>query len=873
VYTTQHINEVRFTVSDSFVASEFDMIRSADPDKKGLIECAVIPLQGGVIFPHVVTPVTVGAGSGLEAAQHAISRQQTAIALTRKNPDAQTPTIDDLFSIGTEIALGHLIPFPEHRKTVLTQGRRRVEVVSVTQTEPFLKVKARVLKEEMVEDDETQLLAQTVMNLFQSVVDMNEMIAEDVLDYALTIDDPSWLSDFVSSALTLNLEDRQRLLETLNVNTRLRDVAKLLRREMSMLELRDEIDGQIQQEMNRTQREIYLREQMRVIQSELGEDDIFQQEINDVRQQVENAGLPKDILDRAMKELSRMAMMQPMSPEMGIIRTYIDWLVSLPWTNKTEDNLDPVNAQTILDAEHYGLPKVKDRIMEYIAVRKLAADRMKTPILCFVGPPGVGKTSLGRSIAKALGREFVRVSLGGIRDEAEIRGHRRTYIGALPGRILQTMRRAGTVNPVFMLDEIDKIGADFRGDPSAALLEVLDPEQNFEFSDHYLDLPYDLSNVLFITTANDLYPLPEALLDRLEVIEFPGYSEEEKIAIAEQFLLPEQIESHGLTPYNPKFEIPAIQTIIREYTYEAGVRNLNREIASVCRKIARLVAQEKKAPKRITPKQVAEFLGPPQYLEMRANQEDSVGLATGLAWTWGGGDVLTIEVSLLPGKGNLLLTGQLGEVMQESAQAALSYMRAQANELGVPSDDFENYDVHIHIPEGATPKEGPSAGITLAAAIVSAFTERRVRAEYAMTGEITLRGRVLPVGGIKEKVLAAHRAKIRQIILPALNKKDVRDISAKTLRELNIHFVENMQEVISLVLLEPPAGGRQRDRDRDLKNSKKKDTAPKKGKKGKKDKDKSRDKAPQPAAGDSPATATSEIPLVDLPESNGASSD
>jgi ATP-dependent Lon protease len=569
-----------------------------------------------------------------------------------------------------------------------------------------------------------------------------------------------------------------------------------------VLELKDQISGQIQAEIARNQREMYLREQMRAIQTELGEEDIFQQELNDLRQQITAAEMPAEVLDRANKELARLAMMPPMAPEVTIVRTYIDWLATLPWSKASEDNLDLQRAQSTLDREHYGLPRIKDRILEHIAVRKLAADKMKSPILCFVGPPGVGKTSLGRSIAAALGREFVRVSLGGIHDEAEIRGHRRTYIGAMPGRIVQTLRRAGTINPVFMLDEIDKLGADFRGDPSAALLEVLDPEQNREFSDHYLDVPYDLSKVMFITTANDLYPIPPALLDRMEIIEFPGYTEEDKLDIAREFLIPKQLEAHGLSDSGVRFTTEALQTIVRDYTYEAGVRNFEREIANVCRKISRLIAEEKRYPRRLTSETVIKYLGPPEHLPMRANQEDSIGVATGMAWTAGGGDILTIEVTVLPGKGTMMLTGQLGDVMQESAQAAMSYLRSRADDFDIQAEEFENCDVHIHLPEGAVPKEGPSAGITLAAALISAFTERKVRSDIAMTGEITLHGKILPVGGVKEKVLAARRAKITQIILPDMNRRDLVDIPPRALRGLNLIFVDNMQQVIDSVLVE-----------------------------------------------------------------------
>jgi ATP-dependent Lon protease len=797
---------------------DFDDILDAMPDENGLIELPVLPLRGVVIYPRVVVPVPVSDDNALSAARESLERQQTMIAVAMRNPMVEDPTVDDLYTIGTEIALSRIIPMRDDYKSTLVEGRRRVEIVSVVQTRPYLVVRARELDEAMIDLDEINILEQTLANMFQHAVELNENIPDEVINYALSLGDPSWLADFIASTLTLSLDERQRVLETTDLDERLRFVMSLLNQELSMLELKDEINGQIQDEMVRNQREAYLREQMRVIQSELGEDDIFQQDLDELTEQIADANLPEAVYARAMKELGRLQMMPPVAPEVGIIRTYLDWIVSIPWTQASEDNLDVRRAQQILDEEHHGLPKIKDRVLEHIAVRKLAAEKMKTPILCFVGPPGVGKTSLGQSIARALGREFVRVSLGGVRDEAEIRGHRRTYIGAMPGRIVQTMRRAGTVNPVFMLDEIDKLGADFRGDPSAALLEVLDPEQNREYSDHYLDMDYDLSRVMFITTANDLYPLPAALLDRLEVIEFPGYTEEDKLEIAQEFLIPKQIDAHGLTDHGIRMQTSALQTMIREYTYEAGVRNLNREIGSVMRKIARLIAEERSHPKRVTPRHVGEFLGPPQYIEMRANQEDSVGIVTGLAWTSNGGDILTIEVALLPGKGNITLTGQLGDVMQESAQAAMTYMRARARDLDVPADDFDNYDVHVHLPEGAVPKDGPSAGITLAIALISVFTERKVRSDWAMTGEITLRGRVLPVGGVKEKVLAARRAHIRNVILPEQNRKDLVDIPAKALRDMNIVFADDMQQVMDRVLLEPPAEGRMRDQNRSDEN-------------------------------------------------------
>jgi ATP-dependent Lon protease len=554
---------------------------------------------------------------------------------------------------------------------------------------------------------------------------------------------------------------------------------------------------------------MFLREQMRVIQHELGEMDIFQQELNELRERIEATELPEEVEQKALKELGRLIMIPPMAPEVGIIRTYLDWLLELPWVKKTEDNLDLSRAAEVLDSEHYGLPKAKDRILEHMAVRHLAADKMKSPILCFVGPPGTGKTSLGKSIAKVLGREFVRVSLGGVHDEAEIRGHRRTYIGALPGRVIQTMRRAGTINPVFMLDEIDKLGADFRGDPSAALLEVLDPEQNYAFSDHYLDVNYDLSKVLFITTANYLDSIPPALLDRMEMIEFPGYVEEEKLSIAKQFLIPRQLEQHGLTAQGIRFDESALRLICREYTYEAGVRNLEREIAKISRKLARRLAENQHVPKRITAESLNRYLGPPQFISTLAEEADEVGVATGLAWTEAGGDLMAIEVSLMPGKGGMTLTGQLGEIMQESAQAALSYTRSRAADLGVSPDEFDRLDIHVHLPEGAIPKDGPSAGITLATALISALTQRKVRRDVAMTGEITLRGRVLPVGGVREKLLTAHRAGVKNVLLPKRNQKDLVELPKRALRDLNIVLVTRMDQVLEQALLPVQHGARE----------------------------------------------------------------
>ena len=781
---------------------EFHTIHDAPPDQHGLIELPLIPAQM-VIYPQIVSPVPLLSSRAVAAAEAALRVSGTALLVMVRpgiDPAATAAlTLDQLMPIGGEIAIGRIIKLPDEQQSAIAQGRHRIELTEVRLQGGMYVGSARVLQESGQKSRRNKATMQAVMELFKRAIELNETIPDEVLVYAMNADSPGWLADLVASTLTLSSEERQTVLETLNVADRLELVGSYLGEELNILELRDEITGQLQQEMDRSQRDLYLREQVRILQGELGEDDPFQAEINEVRAQIEQAGLPEEVQAKALKEVSRLQLMPPMAPEVGIVRTYIDWLTEIPWSKATEDKLDVKEAQKILDRDHYGLPKVKDRILEYIAVRTLAA-AMPSPILCFVGPPGVGKTSLGRSIASTMGREFVRVSLGGVRDEAEIRGHRRTYIGALPGRIVQTMRRAGTINPVFMLDEIDKLGADFRGDPSAALLEVLDPEQNHAFSDHYLEVPYDLSKALFICTANDLDPLPPALLDRLEVIEFGSYTEEEKIAISRQFLIPKQIAAHGLQDERIEFETPALRTLIHEYTYEAGVRNVDREIANVLRKIARLKAEKKRYPRRVTAKQIGRFLGPAPFDEMRANETDEVGVATGLAWTPFGGDVLTIEVAVVPGKGNLTLTGSLGEVMQESAQTALSYLRGHADDFGVPNDDFETFDIHVHLPEGAVPKDGPSAGVTLATAMISAFTERTVNHDYAMTGEVTLRGKILPVGGIKEKVLAARRARLKTVLLPRQNELDLVDVPAEVRESLEIVLIDTMQDVLNRVL-------------------------------------------------------------------------
>jgi ATP-dependent Lon protease len=783
-------------------AEELYDITEAEPDEDGLIECPLLPLRDMVMFPHMVTPLFVGREKSLAAINAAHANNQTLLAVTQINPDVEDPGPDDWYPVGVEVAVGRMLRMPDASTSVLAQGRRRIQIVSVTQMEPYFVARARVVEESLGKPRETEALMRAVLALFEKCVQLNRSLPEEAYVFAMNIEEPGWLADLVASTLNLELSERQAVLETFDTAARLQRMSILLGRELDVLELEDHIHSQVQNEVDRSQREMYLREQMKAIQTELGETDLWNTELNDLRDKIAAASMPDEAQQKALKELERLLQMPPMAPEVGIIRTYLDWLIELPWKSATIDNLDLKHAAAVLEREHFGLPKAKERILEYIAVRKLAAEneRVRSPILCFVGPPGTGKTSLGKSIADALGRKFVRVSLGGVRDEADIRGHRRTYIGALPGRLLQTMRRAGTVNPLLMLDEIDKLGQDFRGDPAAALLEVLDPEQNRTFFDHYLDVDYDLSQVLFVTTANALSTVPPALEDRLEVIEFPGYVEEEKLNIARKFLIPRQLAENGLKSAHMTLTDGALSEIVRCYTYEAGVRNLEREIANVFRKLARRIAEGKRAPARVTADSLHKYLGPPQYSPLERERDDEVGVVTAVAWTMAGGDTMPIEVILMPGKGNLQVTGQVGEVMQESAQAAMSYLKSRAQHLAVDYDRFDKTDTHIHIPEGAIPKDGPSAGISLATALISAFTGRRVHKEVGMTGEITLRGRVLPVGGVKEKVLAAHRAGIKTVILPKKNDKDLVDVPKSARRDLRFVFVEHMDSVLAEAL-------------------------------------------------------------------------
>lgn len=770
-------------------------------DEEGFIELPFLPLRDIVLFPQMVMPLFVGRRRSLAAVQAALSHNENLIVAAQHDSSVVEPTEGDIYSIGTEVSVGKALRMPDRSSSVLAQGRRRVEIVEFTQWEPYIRARARLIFEAEEWQRSTEALMRAVMTLFEKVVSYNRNLPEDAYTFAINIDEPGWLADFIASTLNIPLPRRQEILETFDPSTRLQKISIILAREVDVLELEDQIHSKVQQEVERSQREHFLREQMRVIQGELGEADVFSQELHALREAIAAKPLPDIVRATVDKEVARLGAMPPMSPEVGIIRTYIDWLLGLPWLEESDDKLDVSHAAEVLEADHYGLRKVKDRILEYIAVKQIAPDTMRSPILCFVGPPGTGKTSIGRSIAGALGREFVRISLGGVRDEAEIRGHRRTYIGALPGRIIQTIRRAGTRNPLFMLDEVDKLGQDFRGDPAAALLEVLDPEQNNTFADHYLDLDFDLSKVLFITTANVLATIPPALQDRMEVIEFSGYLEEEKLQISRRFLIPQQIAQHGLGETGIRFEVEALKVIIRNYTHESGVRNLEREIANVCRKIARSVAEEKRYPKRITAKQIERFLGPPRFSQEILHEEAEVGLVAGVAWTPEGGDIMFIEVNLMPGKGNLILTGQLGEVMQESAQAGLSYTRSQSEALKIDDELFDKLDIHIHVPEGAVPKDGPSAGVSLTTALISAFTNRPVRHDISMTGEITLRGRILPVGGIREKALAARRAGVKTFIMPEKNKSDLQEIPKNLRQDLEFVLVDRIEKVLAEALL------------------------------------------------------------------------
>ena len=779
---------------------ELYQIPDAEVDDDGCFIASAIVLTDVIVFHRMISPIIVSTIANQIAIEVAQQSGETMVALVLEDSESEDLSVDQLTHIGVEVAVGRMITLTGDTSSVLIQGRRRVEVVKYIQKEPFLKVKVRVQPEAEYGDRQTVALMRTARDLFERCVQMDRSLPDEAHLFSLNIEEPGWLADMIATAISLPFPERVNLLKKVDPIDRLKHVNWLLAQELDVLEMEEEIQARVQSEVDHSQRDYYLREQLKAIQTELGEGDIWLREQAEIREKLDKKQLPDEVRFSVQKELERLGQMPSMAPEVSIIRNYLDWIIDLPWVEATEDNLDVTHAAKVLEQYHYGLGKAKDRILEYIAVRSLKPRKSRQPILCFVGPPGTGKTSLGQSIAEALGRKFVRVSLGGVRDEAEIRGHRRTYIGALPGRILQTMRRAGTINPLFMLDEIDKLGTDFRGDPSSALLEVLDPEQNFAFSDHYLELPYDLSNVMFITTANSLASIPAALLDRMEVLEFPGYIEEEKVAISKRFLIPRQIEESGLEVGEIRFDENSLRRIIREYTYEAGVRNLEREIGRMCRKVARLKSEKRKYPTRLTPATVEKFLGPPEFFMTEAERQDEVGVATAIAWTESGGEIMPVEVLILEGKGSLQITGQIGEIMQESAQAAFSYLKSKSRELNLDPSDYERLDIHIHIPEGAIPKDGPSAGITMAAALISAFTGRKAYREVGMTGEITLRGRVLPVGGVREKVLAAHRAGLKKVILPERNIKDLVDVPREVLTDLEILPVMHMDQVLEIAL-------------------------------------------------------------------------
>jgi len=768
--------------------------------KDATIELPLLPRRRGILFPNTAGPILVGRRTTLRALDTATNADGMVAVVTQRDPSLTELTLADLHPIATEGMINRALRLPDGTTQVWVQGMRRMRVLEITGTEPYYRVRVQPIDDTADTTVPTEALRRAVLALFEKVAHLAPSIAEDAYVLAMNIEQPGWLADYVASCLNLDDDEAEDLLATVETRERLEKLSIHLAKELDVLELQTKIHSRVQDELDKSQREYFLREQMKAIQRELGETDPSARDAYDMRERIAAAGMPEAVAKKAEDELRRMEQIPSASPEVGIIRSYLEWLVAVPWKNATVDKLDIRDAARTLDRHHYGLPKVKERILEYMAVRQLAKEKLRSPILCFVGPPGVGKTSLGRSIAEALGRKFVRVSLGGIRDEAEVRGHRRTYVGALPGRIIHAMKQAGTVNPVFMLDEVDKVGQDFRGDPSSALLEVLDPEQNHSFSDHYLDVDYDLSKVMFIATANILDPIIPALRDRMEVIELPGYIEDEKLRIATQFLVPKQLEEHGLSRLQLTFTTGALKKVTREYTREAGVRGLEREIGGICRKVARRFAERDTAIVHVTAQNIEKYLGPQKFFWGSAEETDQVGVATGVARTEMGGDVLGVEVTLMPGKGGLMLTGQLGEVMRESAQAALSYARSRSEDLHIPTEVFEKNDIHVHVPAGAVPKEGPSAGITIATAMISALTRRPISRQVAMTGEITLRGRVLPVGGLKEKILAAHRAGIKTFVLPKRNEKDLSDVPAAVLRELHFVFAGDMADVLRAAL-------------------------------------------------------------------------
>jgi ATP-dependent Lon protease len=768
----------------------------------------VLPLKDLVIFPFIIVPLSVSREKSINAVDQALAENRVIMLTAQKDFQNEDPGEEDLFRTGTVAIIMRMLKLPDGRIRILVQGLSRARIDYFIQTAPFFKAKITRIEEPVTRERglEVEALIRAVKQNLDRAVSLGKNISPEVMVIAANLDDPARLTDLAASNLDLKLEEAQGILETIDPIERLKKVNEMLTREINLLTMQQEISSAAQGEMNKSQREYFLRQQLKAIQSELGEGEDLAEDVENYRKKIEEKLMPPEAKEEVEKQIKRLERSHPDSAETSIIRTYLDWMTGLPWGVMSADNHDLSRARTILDLDHYDLEKIKERILEYLAVRKLRGQKMKGPILCFVGPPGVGKTSLGRSIARALDRKFVRISLGGVRDEAEIRGHRRTYVGALPGRIIQGINQAQTSNPVFMLDEVDKIGADYRGDPSSALLEVLDPEQNFSFRDHYLGVAYDLSNVMFIVTANVLDTIQPAFLDRMEVIRLSGYTDEEKLMIARQHLIPKQMEENGIKEVPVVWTDNGIMKITTGYTKEAGLRNLEREIGTICRKIAVQVAEGKTEQQyRITDANIDKYLGAMKHFAEELLERDQVGVATGLAWTAVGGDILFIEATAVRGKGKLSLTGQLGDVMKESAQAALTYARAHADEQGIPPDYFETHDIHIHVPAGAIPKDGPSAGITITCAIISVLTGRPVKRNVAMTGEVTLRGDVLPIGGVKEKVLAARAAKINTVILPKLNERDLVDVPEPIKRDMQFFFVEHVEDVLKIALLDREA--------------------------------------------------------------------
>ncbi len=762
-------------------------------------EIPIMPLRNTVVFPFQIIPLLIGREKSIQLIQKAMDTNKIIGLVAQKDGGIEDPKHTDLFEYGTLATILKMFKFPDGSEHIVVQGISRIKVMEYTSFEPYLHAKISKVEENVNVDVTVEALMANLKNLVQKAIELSPYLSSELGIFILNTDNPQRLADLVASFLNISLQEKEDILETIDVPKRLEKITLMLNKELQVLELGKKIQSQIQGEIDKTQKNFYLREQLKAIQKELGEDDEQTTEINELKSKIKKSKMPKEVRKVAEKELSRLSKIPPSAGEYTVARTYLDWLIEIPWGKNTKDNLDITQAEKNLNEDHYGLDKVKKRIVEYLAVRKLKKD-MKGPILCFVGPPGVGKTSLGKSIARALGRKFIRLSLGGIRDEAEIRGHRRTYIGALPGRIVQGVKKAKSINPVFMLDEIDKVGTDFRGDPSSALLEVLDPEQNFSFSDHYLDVPLDLSQVMFIATANLTDPIIPALKDRMEIIGLPGYTVEEKLKIAQRFLIPKQIKEHGLKDGEVRFTDSALKLIITSYTKEAGVRNLEREIASILRGIVKDKAQSNKIKSVVKTKDIEKHLGAIKFYSDIAERTSKTGVATGLAWTPVGGDILFIESTIMKGKGNLSLTGHLGDVMKESAKAALSYIRSKSEAYQIDEDIFSKSDIHIHVPSGAIPKDGPSAGIPLFVSLFSLLTKKKVKNDVAMTGEITLRGTVLPIGGIKEKTLAAKQAGINNIILPEKNRNDIKEIPKEVRKNLKFHFVKEMDEVLSLAL-------------------------------------------------------------------------